>query len=143
MVGSPSKPLMSMMPALIVCMCTFGFSLYSSIAPQPLSRFTPLYNRHRRAARGTSANPLAADCSGERRPHPAPQIPPQLCLGPRRSSWVDHERLDDPQQVFGEFVEIVVAEARGGPVDVEPTEHVPRELHRDIGGDVRGERARA
>jgi len=50
----------------------------------------------------------------------------------RWSSGVDDERLDDPQQVLGEFVEIGIGEANAGPVDVETTNHRVSEVLRNV-----------
>jgi len=51
----------------------------------------------------------------------------------RRSARVDDERLDDPQQMLGEFVEIGIREAKADPVDVETANHRVGEVQRNVG----------
>jgi hypothetical protein len=51
---------------------------------------------------------------------------------PRRPARVDDERLDDPQQMLGELVEIGIAEANAGPVDVETANHRMGEVLRNV-----------
>ena len=58
----------------------------------------------------------------------------------RRAARVDDERLDDPQQMLGQFVEIGVGEAEPRPVDVEAPHHRVREVQRDVGGHRLGVR---
>ena len=65
--------------------------------------------------------------------HPAPQVVPQFVASARRPAGVDDERLDDPQQMFGEFVELGIREAEAGPVDVEAPQHGVGELQCDVG----------
>src|ERR1700736_2520734 len=88
------------------------------------------------AAFCSSRKRLIAD-RAERRGDPPSQIPPELRPDLRWPSGVDHERLDDPQQVFGEFVEVAVREADAGPVHVEAAEHGARAFHGDVGGEDR------
>jgi hypothetical protein len=50
----------------------------------------------------------------------------------RRSAGVDDERLDDPQQMLGELVEICVAETETGPIDIKLAQHRVGEVLRDV-----------
>ena len=57
------------------------------------------------------------------RADPPPQVVAQFVAATRRTTGVDDERLDDPQQVLGELVEISVGIAEAGPVDIEAPQH--------------------
>src|ERR1700724_12025 len=80
------------------------------------------------AAFCSSRKRLIAD-RAERRGGPPSQIPPELRPDLRCRSGFYHDLLYDPQQVFGEFVEVAVREADAGPVHVEAAEHGPRKFH--------------
>jgi hypothetical protein len=64
--------------------------------------------------------------------HPPAQIVPQTVALAGWSARVDDERLDDPQQVLGELVEICVAETETGPIDIKLAQHRVGEVLRDV-----------
>ena len=66
------------------------------------------------------------------RADPSLQVGAQFVALSRRAAGVDDERLDDPQQVLGQFVDVGVAESEAGPVDVESAHHRVREVQRDL-----------